>query len=137
MVDASITIILRKPIQNRVNTPYLDRIKYGDKQFEGRLLTKFKEWKLMIGKQMIFYDQDHHDSWVLIKITSLLIFPDFGVAFDTLGSKLIPGKNKSEVITIYNDLFHYDIEKIIQGETSKMINDIGVVAIGFDILDMN
>ena len=76
--------VLKKPIQNYENAPYLDWIKSGKKQYEGRLKSKIKDWNLKIGKEIIFYDQENPDSWVLVKITCLLVFPDIGVAFDEI-----------------------------------------------------
>ena len=35
---------------------------------------------------------------------------------------------------MYNDLFHYDDEILVDGVTSKMIKEEGVVAIGFKII---
>ena len=128
---------IQKPIQNPEDNPYLDWIKSGEKQFEGRLKTKISEWKLDVGKEIKFFDQSNENSWVLCKITSLYIFSDFGTAFDELGSTLIPGKTRDEVIKLYNDLFHYSdeiIEEIKEGDSSKMIQTNGVVAIGVEII---
>jgi len=64
----------------------------------------------------------------------LLIFNNFGEAFDVLGFSLKPNRNKSEVINMYNQLFHYENEILYNGITSKMINKEGTVAIGFKII---
>lgn len=127
------TPFISKSIQNPQNSPYLDWIKFEEKQFEGRLKTKIEEWDLKIGRRIKFYDEANPDSWVLVTITSLPTFPDFGTAFDTLGSKLIPGRTRDEVISLYNSLFHYPDEVLEKGKPSKMIQDNGVVAIGFKI----
>lgn len=128
--------ILSKPIKNRGNNKYYDWIKFGRKKYEGRLYYKIKpdEWDLYIGKTMYFYDQDFPNDKILVKITSLPIFSSFGEAFDHLGSDLIPDRSKREVINMYNKLFHYDDEELVDGITSKMILDNGVVAIGFSII---
>jgi len=120
----------RHEIQNSPY-PYLDRIKDGEKKYEGRLGNKVepkskenpKGWDLFIGKEMIFFDKENPDSWVWIKVTSLPRYANFGEAFDDLGSKLIPGKTREEVVELYNGLF--DLSEIAKN---------GVVAIGFDVL---
>lgn len=83
---------------------------------------------------MYFYDEDNINDVILVEITSLPIFKNFGEAFDILGSNLIPNRSKREVINMYNDLFHYKDEELVDGVTSKMINKEGVVAIGFKII---
>lgn len=110
---------LEKPIQS----PYLDWIKSGQKTFEGRLKSKIDEWNLKIGMKIKFYDQDNKSLYVIVQVTSLLIFSDFGEAYDNLKDKLIPFKSRDEVIDLYNGLFD-----------SKMIKDIGVVCIGFKVV---
>jgi len=72
----------------------------------------------------------------LIEVTSLPTYSDFGTAYDDLGSELIPHKTKNEVIKLYNDLFHNTDEKISDTETSQMIKDKGVVAIGMKVITM-
>lgn len=125
---------LSKPIKN--NPGYFDWIKDESKTYEGRLKYKRDEteWNLYIGKKMYFYDEDNHNDMILVEITSLPIFNDFGEAFDVLGYNLIPNRSKREVINMYNELFHYKDEVLHDGVTSKMINDEGVVAIGFKII---
>jgi ASC-1-like (ASCH) protein len=127
---------LAKPIKNKPDAPYFDWIKDGSKTYEGRLKYKCKktEWNLYIGKKMYFYDEDNMNDVILIEITSLPIFTDFAEAFDVLEFSLIPNKSRKEVINMYNDLFHYDDEILIDGVTSKMIIKEGVVAIGFKII---
>ena len=39
-----------------VKEPYLEWIANGTKVYEGRLLTKVKEWDLYIGKRLSFYN---------------------------------------------------------------------------------
>lgn len=125
---------LSKPIKN--NPKYFDWIKDESKTYEGRLKYKCNkdEWDLYIGKKMYFYDQDNINDVILVEITSLPIFIDFAEAFDVLGSSLIPNRSRKEVINMYNDLFHYDDEILVDGVTSKMIKEEGVVAIGFKII---
>lgn len=125
-------IILSKEIQQ----PYLDWIKSGEKVYEGRLKTKIQEWGLKVGKRIKLYDKENQDSWVLIEVTSLQTYSDFGVAYDVLGSELIPYKTKKEVIKLYNDLFHNQDEKFSDNEPSQMIKDRGVVAIGMKVITM-
>jgi len=127
-------VVLEKPIQNQKDHPYLDWIKSGKKTFEGRLMTKIKEWNLVIGKKIKFYDQNDQSSFVIVEITSLPTFADFGEAFDVLGEKLIPARSKEEVIYMYNELFHYPDEIPVKNQPSKMIQDHGVVTIGFKIV---
>lgn len=125
---------IEKPIQNPKNSPYLDWIKSGKKKYEGRLKTKIKEWNLEIGMKIKFYDQNDKSSFVITEVISLLIFNDFGEAFDNLKGELIPEKSKEEVISLYNELFHYDDEVIEPGVISKMIKDIGVICIGLKVI---
>ncbi|ARF11816.1 hypothetical protein Klosneuvirus_2_252 [Klosneuvirus KNV1] len=125
-------IVLSKEIQQ----PYLDWIKSGEKVYEGRLKTKIEEWGLKIGRRIKFYDKENPDSWVLIDVTSLPTFADFGTAYDVLGSELIPHKTKNEVIKLYNDLFHNSDEKINDTEPSQMIKDKGVIAFGMRVITM-
>ena len=126
---------MRKEIQNQAVAPYLDWIKSGKKEYEGRLQCKIKEWDLFIGKRIQFYDKENSESYVLCEITSLETFNDFGEAFDLLGEKLIPNKNREEVVNLYNGLFHYEGEDVENMKcSSKMINNNGVVAIGLKIL---
>jgi len=128
--------VLSKPIKNKIENPYFDWIKDGSKTYEGRLKYKCNknEWDLYIGKKMYFYDEDNIDNKILVEIIDLPIFKNFGEAFDVLGYKLIPNRSKREVINMYNDLFHYDNEILVDGVTSKMINKEGVVAVGFKII---
>ncbi len=126
--------ILEKPIQNPKETPYLDWIKIGKKKFEGRLASKIREWELEIGKKIKFFDQNDPTSFVIVKITSLPVYSDFGVAFDALGDALIPGRTREEVVDLYNGLFHYPDEILEPGKPSRMIRDSTVVAIGFKII---
>lgn len=131
-----------KPIQNKSDAQYLRWIMEGIKKYEGRLKTKISEteWGLFIGKEIKFFDMDYPDRWVIIKVSELLIFSNFGEAFDALGEKLIPYRTKNEVIDMYNKLFHYPDESLdILSEnhmSSKMIMDNGVVAIGLSIISM-
>jgi ASC-1-like (ASCH) protein len=127
---------LTKPIQNHPPTPYLDWLKSGVKVYEGRLSTQIKKWNLFVGKKITFVDQDDDKSYIICEIIDLPEFKDFATAFDALGNKLIPGKTKNEVIDMYNKLFHNKDEIIVTGITSKMISDVGVVAIGLKILYM-
>ena len=131
------TQFLAKPIQNPTQSPYLDWIKSGKKRFEGRLRPKILEWKLSIGKQMVFFDPKQPDSWVLVKITQLLTYPDFGIAFDHLGSQLIPDRTRQQVVDLYNQLFHYPDEHFVENYPSQMIQDQGVVTIGFEIEEVS
>ena len=125
--------ILCKAIRNR-EEKYLDWIKDGSKTYEGRLACKVKEWDLQINKMIIFYDENDHNSFVLCRITSLLIFNNFGEAFERLGAALIPNKAKVEVIDMYNKLFYYQDEQLHSGQTSAMIMDNKVVAIGIIVI---
>ena len=127
--------ILEKPIINHPDHPYLDWIKMGKKTFEGRLKTKLKDWNLTVGKKLKFYDQDDPSLFTIIEITDLPIFADFGEAFDALGENLIPERTREEVINMYNDLFHYPNETLVNGQTSHMIRDLKVVAIKFIVLN--
>lgn len=74
----------------------------------------------------MFYDEINSDSWVWVKINSLPSYADFGIAFDNLGSILIPGKTREEIINLYNGLF---------GEVA--IKEHGTVAIVFKVIDSN
>jgi len=89
-----------------------------------------------IRKEIKFYDQDNPNSFVIVRITSLKVFSDFGVAFDALGDELIPGRTREEVIELYNRLNHYPNEVLITGIPSRMIQENGVVAIGFEIISI-
>jgi len=128
--------ILSKPIKNKSDQCYFDWIKIGHKEYEGRLKNKIDEteWNLYVGKRMYFYDEDYPEDMLLVEIIELPTFNDFAEAFDVLGSKLIPDRSRRNVINMYNDLFHYDDEELFDGVTSKMIRDIGVVAIKFKII---
>ena len=68
--------------------------------------------------------------------TSLPVFPDFETAYASLGDRLIPNSNKRKVVNMYNTLFHYPNETLIDGVTSNLIRDTGVVAIGFRLLSV-
>lgn len=78
----------------------------------------------------------HNEETVTVIITELLLFEVFGQAYDVLGDKLIPGSNRNEVITLYNNLFHYQGEDvtILNNNTSRMISEQGVVAIGIRVI---
>ena len=128
---------LRKEIQNPPESPYLDWIKSGTKQYEGRLKFKITEWDLYVGKIIEFYDRENPKSYALCEVISLKTFSDFGEAFDTLGEKLIPEHNREEVVQLYNNLFHYENEKFDKNSASWMIVENGVVAIGLKVIDQN
>lgn len=131
---------LRKPIQNTPSAPYLSWIQSGIKTYEGRLATKIREWELRVGKKIVLFDADNAESYVRAEITELLNFPDFGAAFDQLGTTLIPGgKTRDEVVRLYNGMYCYHFEnpdEIPPGEPSQMIRVEGVVAIKLRILDI-
>lgn len=121
---------IEKPIQRY----YLELIKSGKKKYEGRLKSKVKDWNLEIGMKIKFYDQNDKSSFVITEVISLLIFNNFGEAFDNLKGELIPEKSKEEVINLYNGLFHYGDEVIESGVPSKMIKDIGIICIGLKVI---
>lgn len=83
---------------------------------------------------MKFYNQDNPSSHVTVEITDLLLFSDFAAAYSVLGEQLIPNSTRVDVINLYNDLFYYEDEILVCGVSSKMIQDNGVVCIGFKIL---
>jgi ASC-1-like (ASCH) protein len=118
--------LLSKEIMNPIENPYLDWIISGKKTYEGRLANKIQEWDLHIGKEMIFFEKGNRDKWVHIRITSLPIFSDFGQAYDNLKDLLIPDSNCETVVKLYSSIFSMSEEEI---------RKIGVVAIGFKILD--
>lgn len=128
--------ILSKPIKNNPDNCYFDWIKNGPKTYEGRLKYKCEknEWDLYIGKEIHFYDEDNPTDGIIVEVTDLPTFKNFGEAFDLLGSRLIPNRSRREVVNMYNDLFHYKDEILYDDITSKMINKEGVVAIGFKII---
>ena len=134
MIKINMENILSRPIKNRENNNYFGWIKNGSKTYEGRLKSKIEDWDLYVGKRIHFYDEDDCTDEILVEVTELLVFDNFGKAFDALGSNLIPNRLKPEVINMYNELFHYDKEILYDGITSRMINNKGVVAIGFKIL---
>jgi hypothetical protein len=123
-----------KEIQNRPDCPSLDLIKCEKKIYEGRLKCKIDEWKLLVGKQIKFYDKDNSQSYVICEVTSLVCFNDFGMAFDALGDKLMPFKTRIEVIDLYNKLFDDSDKKLFNETTFEMIQRIGVVAIGLKVI---
>lgn len=125
---------LEKPLFNEPIAPYLDWIKMGHKTYEGRLASKAQEWKLHLGKRIKFYDQCNPKSWVLVEVTELLYFKDFGQTFDRLGSRLIPGKSKNEVILLYNELFKLDGEQVNDKYPCLNIIWYNVIAIGFKVI---
>jgi len=124
--------LLKKEIQIK----YLSMIKEGTKKYEGRLADKIDEWNLYPGKLIKFYDPADPNSWVLVRVTDLLIFSDFGKAFDELGSDLIPNQTRNSVIKLYNNIYKYPNEKLIANKPSKMIQDKSVVAIKIKVLSM-
>ena len=130
----------QKSIKNPSESPYLDWIKCGYKKYEGRLECKKSEWELHTGKRIKLFDENDPESWVFAEITSLETYPDFGDAFDKLGSELIPGHTRDQVVKLYNGLFHYhdeDIEILNKNSLpSKMIIDNRVVAIGLKVISM-
>lgn len=128
---------IEKTIQNPPRTPFLDWIKAGKKTFEGRLKTKIDEWNLYIGKKIKFFEESNPKSWVIVEIICLEIFKNFDEAYDKLGYALIPEHSKVQVVDLYNKLFHYSDEKLENGKTSRMIDEIGVVAIGIKVISMN
>lgn len=123
--------MLNKPIKN----PYLDWIKSGEKVYEGRLYSKIKEWNLDVGMKIKFYDENNANSYVICKVVELLPFDDFGKAYDVLQNKLIPNNNKNGVITLYNKIF--DNDNFDDGVSSPKILNVGVVAIGIMVIEMN
>lgn len=114
--------MLRKPIRNPPDTPWLTWILEGKKKYEGRLSTKIVEWDLYIGKEAIF---ECGSLKAHARITSLLRYDSFGHAFDTLGSELVPidGITRVEVEDLYRRYYsREDVEKH------------GVVAIGIVVI---
>src|SRR3989344_9362955 len=127
--------MLSKPISNNP-WPCLRWIQQEEKTFEGRLRPKVIEWGLSVGTIMHFFDLTDPHSWVICRVTTLLEFKDFGEAFDALGSSLIPGHTKEEVIRLYNIFQKAEDEDLdILGSTPcRAIRENGVVAIGILVL---
>lgn len=120
---------LEKPIQS----PYLDWIKSGQKTFEGRLKSKIDEWNLKIGMKIKFYDQDNKSLYVIVKVTSLLIFSDFGEAYDNLKDKLIPFKSRDEVIDLYNGLSKILVLFVLDLHLFKIIDILFLIYLFFSL----
>jgi len=118
-------------LQNPKENPYLDWIKAGVKTFEGRTSDKVADLKK--GDMIKLYDRNDIDSQAICEITELRYYEDFGKAFDELGEKLIPKRNKSEVISMYNLLYEKD-NKFEDGVTCDHIKKLGVVAIGIKVI---
>lgn len=117
--------MLTKDIQNPANTPFFDWVKAGRKTYEGRLGDKIKIWNLNIGGIIKFYEKGNIDNWVIVKITNLFTFKDFGMAYDFLGVQLMPELTREQVVEVYKEVFKNSL-----GTLKKH----GVVAIGIEIL---
>lgn len=119
-----------KMLAKPVSQPYLNILRSREKKYEGRLASKIDEWNLEVGQLIKFYDPADPEIYTI----ALLKFPDFGAAYDQLGQRLLPGKTRAAVIELYNNIYHYPDEIVNSENSSKLIQDVGVVAIGFNQL---
>jgi len=112
-------------IQNPKDTPWLNWIKDGIKKYEGRVPKPTGIWsKIQIGDYITFSSSDGQT--VKTQITKIKKFHDFGEAFQTLGSKLVPVKNITveEVKKLYKRYF-----------PNEVITQYGVIAIKLKIIN--
>ena len=139
-------------LQKEIDGKWLKLIKSGDKIYEGRLRNKVEEWALCKGKIIKFVDNFNHDDSVIVVVEDLLLFSNFGEAYDQLGDQLIPNgsfilsfspqgeekdnSNKKDVIDLYNGIYKYENEELKSGITSNRIRDEKVVCIKMKVLDI-
>jgi len=110
-------------IQNPRDTPWLDWIDNGIKEYEGRLNRGiFKTMK--IGDKVIWYDR-RSNKRVKTEIVKLEYYKNFEEAFDELGNKLVPINNAT--VEIVNGLYSKYF-------TKQEIEMSGVVAIGLKVI---
>jgi ASC-1-like (ASCH) protein len=117
-----------------LQTRYFDLVRAGRKTYEGRLRNKIQEWNLDVGQKISFCDAANPERKLECRIVELRIFDTFGEAYELLGDCLLPESNVVDCINTYNKFYHYEGELLDYGKTSKMIRDIGVVAIGLQLL---
>ncbi len=118
-------------IQNPPETPYLDWIASGLKTYEGRLAVKIVEWDLYVGKELVFGDGK---TTVHVSVTSLLLFEDFGEAYDALGQALIPGGfTRQQVVDMYQR-FYPTPTSVVSSDSTRRRFAPKVVAIGIKVL---
>jgi len=115
--------VIKIPLQNHPQTPWLDWIEQGIKKYEGRLNRGiFKS--LRVNDDVIWYDR-RSGKEIRTKIIELKYYPDFVKAYEELGSVLIPiaNINNEMVKKLYNNYF-----------LDRDIEMNGVVAIGLEVL---
>lgn len=103
--------VYRITIQNTPDTPWLDWIEQGKKTYEGRL-NRGIFLNMKVEDVIIFNDKTGKTVKTIIE--SLKYYPDFGEAYNDLGSKLVPieGITPDKVKDLYWKYFRQDdIEK--------------------------
>lgn len=106
-----------------VQEPWLEWIASGSKTYEGRL--KRGLWgELSPGDKLMFHSAQRR---VLVEVTEILPFPDFGAAYASLKDKLIPAaagvRTEEQARQTYRQWF-------LDGE----VREFGVVAVGVKAL---
>ena len=102
--------------------PWLQWIATGRKRYEGRL--KRGDWaQLKIGQKIRFYNLKRT---VLVRVSGLQFFPDFGSAFQQLGKELIPegAKTADEARKLYSQFYG-----------DKDVAEFGVIAIKLEVIE--
>ena len=113
--------------------PYwcFSRIASGKKRYEGRLTSKIIEWQLEVGKKILFYSRGKK---VLCVVTEILLFQDFGEAYDALGDALMPGMTRRKVVEMYNSFWIQPREQCDEQLPCLAVRLDGVVCIGIRIV---
>jgi len=84
-----------------VQQPWFNYICARVKTVEGRLNRG--SWKNLVeGETVIFSNEDDK---IESTIKRILLFEDFGKAYDYYGDKLIPNSTREDVISIYNQFY--------------------------------
>lgn len=97
------------------------------KKFEGRSGSKRLEWKLAEQPVIKFYDKDNPTRYAICKTVGFILYTDPGQAFDYLGSNLMPGRTREQVVEFYY--------KTLQLEEDIKTN--GFTAIKLQILEVH
>ena len=106
-------------IDHRVFVP----IKKKTQLYLGVSGDKIDEWHIFKGKILVFVDKSKPTDWVIVRITSLKLFDDFGKMYDIYGELMLPNKTKRNAVDMYCSMY-------------PNLKYHGALAIGFEIIMM-
>ena len=111
-------------ICKNVREPWLKYIESGEKVYEGRYSRKdwsVKGGKICVGSRLLLYSCERV---LLVEVLDMPLYSDFGIAWKSLGDKLIPkGLVKEMGVLCENECDAVEIYRGIFGSDSRIIEE--------------